>query len=95
MSKFKLGRLMATKGVADKIRESKPFKFFVQQSLSLYTKGDWGVLSKSDRKLNDRAVEDGEGRIMGIYIYPPNKTKIWVITESDRSVTTVLFPSEY
>ena len=95
MSKFKLGRLMATKSVSDKMKVNKAFKSFVQQALSMYAKCNWGVLTKGDRRLNDKAVKDGEGRIMGVYIYPPNRTKIWIITESNRSVTTILFPSEY
>jgi hypothetical protein len=54
--------------------------------------GDWGDVCDEDKKLNDEAV-DGEGRILSAYTV--DGEKVWVITEWDRSVTTVLFPSEY
>jgi hypothetical protein len=43
--------------------------------------------------MNDQAVKNGDDRIMGVY--PTDEGDIWIITEWDRSVTTILFPSEY
>jgi hypothetical protein len=56
--------------------------------------GDWGDLTVADKEANERALKE-EGRILSAYILPKSKEKIWVITEADRSVTTILLPSEY
>ena len=55
--------------------------------------GDWGELSAEDAAANDQAIKDGS-RILSNYGLPTGE-RIWIITEADRSVTTVLFPSEY
>lgn len=54
---------------------------------------DWGEMDEEDKVLNDAAVENGEDRFFSIY--ETCKGRIWIITEADRSVTTILFPSEY
>ena len=54
--------------------------------------GDWGGVCASDAKLNDRALKTGE-RILSEYTV--GATRIWVITEADRSCTTALLPEEY
>ena len=55
--------------------------------------GDWGDMSDSDKKQNDDAVRTGETRIFSAYEFTAGR--LWVITEWDRSVTTILLPSEY
>lgn len=55
--------------------------------------GDWGDLELSDREQNEVAVTHG-GRIFSAYTLQ-NSLRVWVITEADRSATTVLLPSEY
>ena len=60
--------------------------------LQRHVLGDWGDVTDSDRKANDLAVEMG-GRILSAYILP-DRTKIWVTTEPDRSGTTILLPEE-
>ena len=55
--------------------------------------GDFGELCDEDRSANLRAIEKG-GRVFSSYVVAPD-TKVWVITEADRSVTTLLLPSEY
>ena len=57
-----------------------------------HSKGDWGDLSEEDKKENDLSVKEGF-RILSSYRI--RGKKIWVITEADRSVTTLLFPDEY
>jgi hypothetical protein len=52
-----------------------------------------GTLDDEDHRLNQRAVKEG-GRIFSAFQLN-DKTKIWVITEADREVTTVLLPSDY
>lgn len=55
--------------------------------------GDWGDVSEEDRRLNNEALQL-DGRLMSAY-HTSTKVKIWVITEWNRSMTTVLLPSEY
>jgi hypothetical protein len=54
--------------------------------------GDFGNLCEEDRVQNERAVEEG-GRIFSSYLL--RSETVWVITEADRTVTTLLLPSEY
>jgi len=76
---------------------SESFKKFVSDSLVRHSNGDWGDTCKADAKLNDDALESGEDRLLSVYKFeePGYENKIWIITEWDRSVTTILFPSEY
>lgn len=85
--RFKLGALVATPGVLEAIPEKE-----IQKALGLYTEGDWGCTYEEDAKLNDYALTHKE-RILATYKYEGKK--FWIITEWDRSVTTVLLPSEY
>ena len=96
--KFELGQIVATKGVADKMKNEKKFYDFVCVSLGRYIQCDWGEMSDGDKQLNDEAVESREDRIHASYTRHPEdgeEEKIWIITEWDRSTTTVLFPDEY
>lgn len=92
---FEIGRLLATRGVQDKMNESQMFFAFVRDAFGRYQKYDWGELCDEDKEQNDDAVKRGEGHIFASYNYPPDKSRVWIITESDRSATTILFPDEY
>lgn len=97
-AKFKYGKAVISAGVDALRKENIAFSRFVMISLGKYISGNWGVMDEEDKKLNEEAVVAGEGRLMGAYIFHksmPDERKIWIITESDRSVTTVLFPEEY
>lgn len=94
MVKFELGSLLMTNGIHERFNRDAGFRSFVYASLARYKDCDWGKLSEEDKKSNDEAVETGE-RILAAYIYPKDNTKIWIITEGDRSATTILFPDEY
>jgi hypothetical protein len=61
--------------------------------LSRHMNGDWGEVDKEDWATNNEAVKNGQ-RIVSSYPLS-KKTSIWVITEWDRSVTTLLLPDEY
>lgn len=69
------------------------FKRQINESLGSYYNGDWGVLCDEDKDLNDEAVESGTDRVLAAYttIYG----EIYIITEADRSATTILFAREY
>lgn len=62
--------------------------------LSRHARGDWGVVGKDDARANDWALSDGT-RLLSAYLLRDGTTRIWIITEADRSATTVLLPSEY
>lgn len=87
---FPLGRVVATPGALKLLEESQ-----VDPSLLLnrHVSGDWGDLCEEDVAQNNQAVS-GEGRVMSSYKVGNNGT-IWVITEWDRSATTLLLPEEY
>ena len=56
--------------------------------------GDWGEVGKADWQANERALKQG-GRLLSVYKTAGNGTKFWIITERDRSLTTVLLPEDY
>ena len=96
MSNFLLGNLCASHLVASKAAENRAFENFIWQAVDRYRQGDWGDLPASDKRANDLAVQQGGRRIFAVYVYEaqPN-LNIWIITEADRSTTTVIFPDEY
>ena len=93
---FELGKLIFTERVRCTADESSLFCRFVHDSMLRYMKKDWGEMGKEDIALNDSAVGNKE-RLFASYDTPKDLgfPKIWIITEWDRSVTTVLFPDEY
>jgi len=93
MSRFQMGKIVLTRGVYEWSAANGDFAQFVHASLKRHARGDWGSLSPEDRELNDKALKDGS-RLLSAYEHW-KLPKIWLITEADRSVTTVLFPEEY
>jgi len=91
--KFNLGTLVMTRGVSDKCAQDEKFSAFVISSLGKHGLGDWGNLSDDDKKENEYSL-DKYLRLLSSYEIEdlPN---IWIITEADRSATTILFPDEY
>ena len=91
--KFDTGQLVVTRGVSDLIADNEEFERHVQTSLLRHVTGDWGDLCEEDKAANELALQEGE-RLFSAYTIK-SVPKIWIITERDRSVTTVLFPDEY
>jgi len=91
--KFPLGQIVMTRGVSDLVAENPEFARFAAQSLRRHAGGDWGDLSEEDKRENEYAL-GRHLRLFSAYEKPP-LPKIWIITEADRSVTTILFPEEY
>lgn len=93
--KFNPGQIVATPGAMEALQKNGvPASWFVARHL----RGDWGVLPKSDVKANEDAIAgtDPENWARVLSSYPLNDgTKIWIITEADRGVTTLLLPDEY
>ena len=86
--RFPLGRRVVTRGPDDKLSELD-----VNKAINRHVIGDWGELDERDREENDLAVDHG-GRLMSRY-NSRTGTVFWIITEYDRSVTTILLPLEY
>lgn len=87
-ARFNLGRLVATPGALETLTHENIFSL-----LARHSSGDWGEMSQDDMAANDLAVKDGGERVFSSYHV--GGTKVWIITEADRSATTVLLPSEY
>jgi hypothetical protein len=88
MGRFELGRLLATPGVLEAAGDENLVVY-----LSRHARGDWGIVDDADKRANERALADGT-RLLSAYRLRDG-TKIWIITEADRSATTILLPSEY
>lgn len=95
MGKFGIGKLYMTRGVYEKVKTDLDFQNFVDSSFARFVSCDWGDMCNEDKILNDDAVKYNDGRIHGAYLSEKLNIKIWIITEADRSATTILFPSEY
>jgi hypothetical protein len=87
---FELGQILATPGALAALQKAGqgPANF-----LRRHLACDWGDLSDEDRKQNDYSLEHGF-RILSSYRTNVGD-KLWMITEADRSATTLLLPEEY
>lgn len=88
--RFEMGQVVATPGALDALEQANEYP---GEYLSRHLKGDWGELDEHDRKENEYSV-NRHLRLLSAYKLSDN-TKIWIITEADRSATTILLPSEY
>ena len=87
---FPLGQIVGTPGAIEALNQAG------QDPLDLLTRhvtGDWGELDEEDRAENDFSVKNNL-RILSAYTLQTG-VKIWLITEADRSATTILLPDEY
>jgi hypothetical protein len=95
-AKFPPGSIASTPAV---LAVSNPEQ--IAALLTRHQSGDWGCMHPEDQALNDAIIEAG-GRLMSAYPIDPalpckgfGSNTIWIITEADRSVTTLLLPAEY
>ena len=90
LPKFSLGRIVATPGALEAVQEANqnPFEF-----IQRHQSGDWGELCEEDKRENEFSLKNGF-RILSAY-RTLHDVKVWIITEADRSVTTLLLPHEY
>ncbi len=87
---FPLGRLVATPGAIDLLRSSG--EDLLPTLLARHQSGDWGEVPSEDARENEFSERHGF-RIVSSYRVAGER--LWVITERDRSATTLLLPSEY
>jgi len=89
--KFPLGCIVATPAALDALMQNGESAHAL---LMRHVTGDFGVVCKEDWTANDQAIAHGE-RVFSAYMLKDGKTKLWVITEADRSSTCVLMPEVY
>ena len=83
---FPLGRIFATPGALDLGVDFYPY-------LRRHQCGDWGELGDDDKAENNLSLKNGL-RILSAY-HTPDSVKFWIISEADRSSTTILLPNDY
>jgi hypothetical protein len=88
--RFTLGQVVATPASLDLLEEHRRSAV---EYLRRHTAGDWGDVDASDQQANEAAVRSGN-RLFSVYRITADLS-IWIITEADRSATTILLPSEY
>ena len=88
MYMFPLGKVVATRNAVSSIDNID-----ITIALKRHSSGDWGELCKEDKMLNDEALLTQQ-RLLSSYMSSTG-TKFWIITEADRSITTVLLPEDY
>ena len=86
--KFPLGKLVATPNALRAVTTAE-----LSRATTRHHRVDWGELDPADKKANEEALAHG-GRLLSAY-QTGNGTRFWIITEADRSVTTVLLPEDY
>jgi hypothetical protein len=89
---FDLGHQVMTSGVSNWIQGNPSRIISLSKILNRHKSGDWGDVCDEDKQANNNALKH-DLRVLSSYLV--DGEKLWVITEWDRSVTTVLFPSEY
>ena len=87
-AKFPLGRLVATPNALEHIPNPD-----IMTALLRHLTGDWGDVDEHDREENELSLKEGF-RLLSVY-RSAKGVKFWIITEADRSVTTVLLPEDY
>lgn len=87
-AKFKTGRIITTPNALNRLTYDE-----ILSGLLRHVTGDWGDLGEEDWKENDLAIKKGR-RLLSVY-HVRNCVKFWIITEADRSATTVLMPEDY
>ena len=98
MTLFRTGQIVTTNGIARAMMLDHGFLEAVRECLERHCRGDWGDACEEARQQNDEALEaEKNGKLIDslFSVYDVDGTKIFIITEIDRSVTTVLFSEEY
>jgi hypothetical protein len=87
-AKFRLGKIVTAPNALVQLTQEE-----ILLGIQRHQAGDWGDLLEHERNANDRALAE-RNRIWSVY-HTGQGVKFWIITEADRSATTVLLPDEY
>lgn len=82
------GMVCVTQGATERLNKDD-----VRSALSRHIFGDWGIVDMDDWRENDLSLRNGF-RILSAYV-DRNSQKFWIVTEADRSTTTIMLPEEY
>ncbi len=97
-SVLSLGQVVATSTIHSLMSSDLSFHTFIYTSLMRHEEGDWGEICVEDHESNEMALIAGR-RVFSVYecgsVHQEHGQKIYIITEADRSATTVLWPWEY
>ena len=93
MLKFELGETVMTCGINEAMKNDENFEAEIIKAFDRYINCDWGDLGESDKKTNDEAIKNNDDRILAKY--KTSEGNIYIITEWDRSYTTIMFCNEY
>jgi hypothetical protein len=88
VARFRLGHIVSTPNALAQLTNEDILK-----GIQRHQSGDWGDVTAEDRLANDQSLVEGT-RILSVY-HAANGTKFWIITEADRSITTILLPEDY
>lgn len=99
MQKFALGQIVMTASIHHLCQLDPNSPALLQKQLEMFAAGNWGNCGEHDWQVNEQALVNNT-RLMGVYdiqLDPQTTelTRIWIITEADRSVTTILLPKDY
>ncbi len=95
MGKFELGQVYTTRAVHEYAEKHQTICPWLCDCLARHMHGDWGDLCEADKLTNEQALKNGD-RLMSAYKGDAlNWPTVWIITEADRSTTTILFPEDY
>lgn len=90
-SRVELGRIVATPAALEALERAR---LRPEHLLARHVRGDWGDIDEDDFHANERALLDG-ARLLSAYTLPGTGQRVWIITEWDRSLTTILLPEDY
>ena len=90
-----LGQVVQTKGLYSAVEHNPEAQREVIEAFTKYKAMDWGDLNDHDKELNDKAIKYKNDRVLAKYHIESLNRNIYIITEWDRSVTTLLFTDEY
>jgi len=88
IAKFRLGRIVSTPNALSRLTEED-----ILMGIKRHQAGDWGDVTENSRQANERALIE-HTRLLSVY-HDAKGMRFWLITEADRSVTTVLLPEDY
>jgi hypothetical protein len=88
IAKFRLGHIVSTPNALEHLTQDD-----ILLGIKRHQAGDWGDVDEHDRQENESSLQQGF-RLLSVY-HAGNGTKFWIISEADRSVTTILLPEDY
>ena len=88
IARFRLGKIVSTPNALDQLTQDD-----ILMGIQRHQAGDWGDMDEHDRQENELSLKQGL-RLLSVY-HAGSGVKFWLITEADRSATTVLLPEDY